>query len=180
MGEVAGHFCVPMEVQHVADADSPIPVGCDKTVSQPCVVALMTDLLGIEEGDKLLEIGTGFGYHSAILALMAGEVFTVEIHAELAREGEPRPVALGRDTTNCQVGDTAPRRPWPAAGRSASGGSRNAATSTKPNSRGFAPTATPTSQAGTAGTTTTDSQLTSAEGSSPSGSTAHPAMRRAS
>ena len=111
MAEVPRHLFVPMELQHVAYADSPIPIGCDKTVSQPFMVALMTDLLGLEAGDKLLEIGTGFGYHSAILALMAGEVFTVEIHAELAREGEARLVALGRDNIRFKVGDGA--QGWP-------------------------------------------------------------------
>ncbi len=111
MAEVPRHLFVPMELQHVAYADSPIPIGCDKTVSQPFMVALMTDLLGIEEGDKLLEIGTGFGYHSAILALLAEQVFTVEIHAELAQEGETRLAALGYENVQFKVGDGA--QGWP-------------------------------------------------------------------
>jgi hypothetical protein len=86
MAEVPRHNFVPPELRHVAYADSPIPIGCDKTVSQPFIVALMTDLLDIEPGAKLLEIGTGLGYHAAILTGLAESVFTVEIHQELAGE----------------------------------------------------------------------------------------------
>ena len=79
MAEVPRHDFVPPELRHLAYEDSPIPIGCDKTVSQPFMVALMTDLLDIEPGAKVLEIGTGFGYHAAILAELAKAVFTVEI-----------------------------------------------------------------------------------------------------
>ena len=65
MAQVPRHAFVPGELQHAAYADSPIPIGCGKTVSQPFMVALMTDLLGIEEGDRVLEVGTGLGYHAA-------------------------------------------------------------------------------------------------------------------
>ncbi len=65
MARVPRHAFVPVELQHAAYADSPIPIGCGKTVSQPFMVALMTDLLGIEEGDRVLEVGTGLGYHAA-------------------------------------------------------------------------------------------------------------------
>ncbi|MCH8138642.1 MAG: hypothetical protein IH926_06775 [Proteobacteria bacterium] len=61
MAQVPRHAFVPGELQHAAYADSPIPIGCGKTVSQPFMVALMTDLLGIEEGDRVLEVGTGLG-----------------------------------------------------------------------------------------------------------------------
>ena len=74
MAEVPRHDFVPRELQHLAYDDSPIPIGCDKTVSQPFMVALMTDLLDIQPGEKVLEIGTGFGYHAAILAELAQEI----------------------------------------------------------------------------------------------------------
>ena len=111
MAEVPRHNFVPRELQHVAYADSPIPIGCDKTVSQPFMVALMTDLLDIEPGDRVLEVGTGFGYHAAILAELADQVFTVEIHEELAGEAETRLDALGYENIGFKVGDGA--QGWP-------------------------------------------------------------------
>ncbi len=111
MAEVPRHHFVPRELQHAAYADSPIPIGCDKTVSQPFMVALMTDLLDIEPGARVLEIGTGFGYHAAILAELADEVFTVEIHEELAQEGESRLDAFGYENIGFKVGDGA--QGWP-------------------------------------------------------------------
>ena len=111
MAEVPRHDFVPPELRHLAYEDSPLPIGCDKTVSQPFMVALMTDLLDIGPGDKVLEIGTGFGYHAAILAQLAKAVFTVEIHAELARDGRARLEALGCDNIEFKVGDGA--QGWP-------------------------------------------------------------------
>ncbi len=111
MARVPRHAFVPVELQHAAYADSPIPIGCGKTVSQPFMVALMTDLLGIEEGDRVLEVGTGLGYHAAIMAEVADQVFTVEIHAELAREGEDRLAALDYRNIRFKVGDGA--QGWP-------------------------------------------------------------------
>ena len=111
MAQVPRHAFVPGELQHAAYADSPIPIGCGKTVSQPFMVALMTDLLGIEEGDRVLEVGTGLGYHAAVLAELADQVFTVEIHAELAREGEDRLGALDCRNIHFKVGDGA--QGWP-------------------------------------------------------------------
>jgi protein-L-isoaspartate(D-aspartate) O-methyltransferase len=111
MAQVPRHAFVPVELQYAAYADSPIPIGCGKTVSQPFMVALMTDLLGIAEGDRVLEVGTGLGYHAAIMAELAEEVFTVEIHAELAREGEDRLGALDYRNIHFKVGDGA--QGWP-------------------------------------------------------------------
>ena len=111
MAEVPRHDFVPREFQHLAYADSPIPIGCDKTVSQPFMVALMTDLLDIEPGDRVLEVGTGFGYHAAILAELADEVYTVEIHEELAGEAETRLDALGYENIGFKLGDGA--QGWP-------------------------------------------------------------------
>jgi protein-L-isoaspartate(D-aspartate) O-methyltransferase len=111
MAEVPRHNFVPPELQHLAYADGPLPIGCDKTISQPFMVALMTDLLDIEPGGKVLEVGTGLGYHAAILAGLAETVFTVEIHEELAREGRARLDALGYENIAFKIGDGA--QGWP-------------------------------------------------------------------
>ena len=111
MAEVPRHDFVPPELRHLAYEDSPIPIGCDKTVSQPFMVALMTDLLDVEPGAKVLEIGTGFGYHAAILAELAKAVFTVEIHEELARDGRARLEALGYGNIEFKIGGGA--QGWP-------------------------------------------------------------------
>ncbi len=111
MAEVPRHHFVPAELQHVAYADSPIPIGCGKTVSQPFMVALMTDLLDVAEGDRVLEVGTGLGYHAAVLAKLADDIFTVEIHAELAEEGRRRLEAAGYGNIQYKVGDGA--QGWP-------------------------------------------------------------------
>src|SRR5262249_2936447 len=95
MATVPRHRFVPVELQEVAYEDLPLPIGCGKTTSQPFIVALMTDLLAIEEQDKILEIGTGLGYQAAILTELARRVFSVEIIEELAREAELRLRATG-------------------------------------------------------------------------------------
>jgi protein-L-isoaspartate(D-aspartate) O-methyltransferase len=90
MAKVPRHEFVPIELQAYAYANIPLPIGFDKTVSQPFIVALMTDLLDIGAGDAVLEIGTGLGYHAAILAQLAGKVYSVEIIDELARQAKLR------------------------------------------------------------------------------------------
>jgi len=107
MAEVPRHDFIPREFQHLAYADSPIPIGCDKTTSQPFMVALMTDLLDIQPGENVLEIGTGLGYHAAILAELAKTVFTVEIHEALAQDARRRLGALGYDNVRFKIGDGA-------------------------------------------------------------------------
>jgi protein-L-isoaspartate(D-aspartate) O-methyltransferase len=111
MARVPRHQFVPVELQDWAYEDLPLPIGCGKTISQPFMVALMTDLLAIEEHDKVLEIGTGLGYQAAILAELAEHVFSVEIVEELAREGERRLRAIGCDKVQLRVGDGS--RGWP-------------------------------------------------------------------
>lgn len=111
MVRVPRHEFVPDELQHVAYADSPLPIGCGKTISQPFIVALMTDLLGVEEHHRVLEIGTGLGYQAAILAELADEVYTVEILDELAGEGEERVRAFGYGNVHFRVGDGS--QGWP-------------------------------------------------------------------
>jgi protein-L-isoaspartate(D-aspartate) O-methyltransferase len=111
MASVPRHEFVPAELQQWAYEDTPLPIGCGKTISQPFMVALMTDLLAIEEDDKVLEVGTGLGYQAAILAELAEHVYSVEIIAELAREGERRLRAAGYDNVHLRIGDGS--RGWP-------------------------------------------------------------------
>jgi protein-L-isoaspartate(D-aspartate) O-methyltransferase len=105
MATVPRHQFVPVELQEWAYDDLPLPIGCGKTISQPFMVALMTDLLAIEEHDNVLEIGTGLGYQAAILAELAKQVFSVEIIEELAGEGELRLRAAGCDNVQLRIGD---------------------------------------------------------------------------
>ena len=97
MTTVARHRFVPAELEEWAYEDTPLPIGQGKTISQPFMVALMTDLLAIKGSDKVLEIGTGLGYQSAILAELAKHVFSVEIIEELAKEAEHRLRSTGYD-----------------------------------------------------------------------------------
>ena len=89
MTKVPRHEFVPAEVQSFAYLDTPLPIGFGKTISQPFMVAVMTDLLELKPDDAVLEIGTGLGYQSAVLAELAGRVYSVEIIDELA-EGAAR------------------------------------------------------------------------------------------
>ena len=86
MGKVPRHEFVPIELQPYAYANIPLPIGFDKTISQPFIVALMTDLLDISADDTVLEIGTGLGYQTAILAQLARKVYSIEIIEELGRQ----------------------------------------------------------------------------------------------
>ena len=90
MGKVPRHEFVPMELQPYAYDNIPLPIGFAKTISQPFVVALMTDLLEIKADDRVLEIGTGLGYQAAILAQLAGKVYSVEIIDELGQAAKQR------------------------------------------------------------------------------------------
>src|SRR5262245_20868046 len=90
MGKVPRHEFVPIELQPYAYANRPLPIGFDKTISQPFIVALMTDLLEIGADNTVLEIGTGLGYQAAILAQLAGRVYSIEIIEELGRQAEQR------------------------------------------------------------------------------------------
>ena len=84
MGTVPRHEFAPLELRPFAYADSPLPIGFDKTISQPFIVAVMTDLLDVQPTDTVLEIGTGLGYQSAILAQLAHHVYSMELIEELA------------------------------------------------------------------------------------------------
>jgi protein-L-isoaspartate(D-aspartate) O-methyltransferase len=95
MERVRRHEFVPTRYQAQAYADHPLPIGYGQTISQPYIVALMTELLDLKTTDKVLEIGTGSGYQAAILAEIVGEVYTVEIIPELAAEAKERLTRLG-------------------------------------------------------------------------------------
>src|SRR5436190_11411411 len=90
MGKVPRHEFVPIEFQPYAYANIPLPIGFEKTISQPFVVALMTDLLDIKADDSVLEIGTGLGYQAAILAQLARRVYSVELIEELGQAAKQR------------------------------------------------------------------------------------------
>ncbi|MFO0995238.1 MAG: protein-L-isoaspartate(D-aspartate) O-methyltransferase [Alphaproteobacteria bacterium] len=90
MATVPRHDYVPVEMQPFAYVNCPLPIGCGKTISQPFIVALMIDLLEIESGDRVLEVGTGLGYQAAVLAALAERVYTVEIIEELAEAAVKR------------------------------------------------------------------------------------------
>ena len=90
MERVPRHEFVPIEFQSYAYANIPVPIGFRKTISQPFIVALMTDLLDIGPEDAVLEIGTGLGYQAAILAQLARKVYSIEIIEELGRQARQR------------------------------------------------------------------------------------------
>jgi protein-L-isoaspartate(D-aspartate) O-methyltransferase len=90
MGKVPRNEFVPIELQPYAYANIPLPIGFNKTISQPFIVALMTDLLDISADDTVLEIGTGLGYQTAILAQLAHEVYSIEIIKELGQQAKTR------------------------------------------------------------------------------------------
>src|SRR6201987_996033 len=90
MGKVPRHEFVPIELQPYAYANIPLPIGFAKTISQPFMVALMTDLLDIRADDSVLEIGTGLSYQAAILAQLARRVYSIEIIEELGQAARQR------------------------------------------------------------------------------------------
>ena len=90
MGTVPRHGFVPVELQLYAYEDAPLPIGYDKTISQPFMVALMTDLLEVESQHRVLEVGTGLGYQAAILAELCANVYSIEIIEELAVQARRR------------------------------------------------------------------------------------------
>ncbi|MEE9267226.1 MAG: protein-L-isoaspartate(D-aspartate) O-methyltransferase [Gammaproteobacteria bacterium] len=105
MKAVPRHEFVPVEVRAFAYSDSPLPIGYDKTISQPFIVALMTDLLDLQAGDRVLDVGTGLGYQAAILAKLVERVYTVEILEELADSARRRLAEQKAINVELQVGD---------------------------------------------------------------------------
>ena len=111
MLRVPRHLFVPVPAAPFAYQDMPLPIGFDKTVSQPFMVALMTDLLAPQPHEAVLEIGTGLGYQTAILAQLAGQVWSVEIIEEFAGQAEALLHGLGMSNVGIRIGDGS--RGWP-------------------------------------------------------------------
>ncbi|MFN2130119.1 MAG: protein-L-isoaspartate(D-aspartate) O-methyltransferase [Anaerolineae bacterium] len=105
MRTVPRHRFVPAYVRGSAYRDAPLPIGEGQTISQPYVVAFMTAALQLSGGEKVLEIGTGSGYQAAVLALIAGEVISVERLPRLAEEARRTLAELGYDNVRVVVGD---------------------------------------------------------------------------
>lgn len=105
MGKVQRHLFVDEYLMGAAYDDYPLPIGEGQTISQPYVVALMTEALRLKSSDKVLEIGTGSGYQAAILAEMVKEVYTIEIRKGLAERAEARLKGLGYKNINVKYGD---------------------------------------------------------------------------
>jgi protein-L-isoaspartate(D-aspartate) O-methyltransferase len=105
MRQVPRHLFVPAPLALHAYQDMPLPIGFDKTISQPFIVALMTDLLEPGPGDVVLDVGTGLGYQAAILAELAARVWSVEIVEEFAAEAEARLRRLGYQNIGIRIGD---------------------------------------------------------------------------
>jgi protein-L-isoaspartate(D-aspartate) O-methyltransferase len=111
MSRVERHRFVPEAHLVNAYGDFPVPLGVDQTLSQPYMVALMTEALGLEGHEKVLEIGTGSGYQTAVLAELARKVFTVEVLAQLSDRARETLLDLGYENIHFRVGDG--RRGWP-------------------------------------------------------------------
>jgi protein-L-isoaspartate(D-aspartate) O-methyltransferase len=105
IGKVPRHDFVPAELQPYAYANVPLPIGFDKTISQPFIVALMTDLLDPGTDDVVLEIGTGLGYQAAVLAELVRTVYSVEIIEELAQQARTRLARHGYKNIHFKIGN---------------------------------------------------------------------------
>lgn len=105
METVPRHLFVPDGERQRAYTDSPLPIGAGQTISQPYIVALMTSLLDIEPGDRILEVGTGSGYQAAVLSRLARQVYSVEILEHLAGRARRTLEVLGYNNVHVRVGD---------------------------------------------------------------------------
>jgi protein-L-isoaspartate(D-aspartate) O-methyltransferase len=105
LGRVPRHEFVPLLVRSYAYDNRPVPIGHGQTISQPYIVAVMTDLLGLEPGQSVLEIGTGSGYQAAVLAELGARVSSIEIVEPLARDAAERLPRLGYKQVATKVGD---------------------------------------------------------------------------
>ncbi|HOP60856.1 MAG TPA: protein-L-isoaspartate(D-aspartate) O-methyltransferase [Candidatus Saccharicenans sp.] len=111
MLKVPRHLFVPEEMKDLAYRDEPLPIGYSQTISQPYIVAYMTEALKLRPEDKVLEIGTGSGYQTAILAELVREVYTIEIIPELSQRAEETLKSLGYTNIEFLIGDGS--RGWP-------------------------------------------------------------------
>jgi len=105
MRAVRRHEFVLPDTIHVAYADRPLPIGYGQTISQPYIVAAMTEMLQVKEGDVVLEIGAGSGYQAAVLAEIVSKVYTIEIIPELARLSTERMQRMGYTHVTVKTGD---------------------------------------------------------------------------
>lgn len=102
---VPRHLFVPEEYRYAAYDDNPLPIGFGQTISQPYIVALMTNLLKLTGGERILEVGAGSGYQAAILGMLAEEVHTIEYVSELASGAKKVLGDLGLGNVHCHFGD---------------------------------------------------------------------------
>lgn len=105
MSVVPRHQFVPEKLRAMAYQDTPLPIGHGQTISQPYIVALMSQLLAVEPGKHILEIGTGSGYQAAVLAEMGASVYSIEIVPELGRQAQKALDPLGYETIHLKIGD---------------------------------------------------------------------------
>ncbi len=105
MAKVPREEFVPPDMRAASYSDGPLPIGYDQTISQPYIVALMTEQLRPQPHDRVLEIGTGSGYQAAVLAELVAEVYSIEIVAPLARAAEATLQRLGYKNVRVKVGD---------------------------------------------------------------------------
>jgi protein-L-isoaspartate(D-aspartate) O-methyltransferase len=105
MLKVERHLFVPKDLHPTAYSDQPLPIGEGQTISQPYIVALMTELLDLKGDEKVLEVGTGSGYQAAILAELAKEVYTIEIIEKLASSAKKLLLDLGYKNIKVKAGD---------------------------------------------------------------------------
>ena len=105
MGRVPRDEFVPTSLKSIAYANTPLPIGNGQTISQPFIVALMTDLLNPGKGDVILEVGAGSGYQAAILSLLVNKVYTIEFIATLATQAAKRLARLGYENVEVCHGD---------------------------------------------------------------------------
>jgi protein-L-isoaspartate(D-aspartate) O-methyltransferase len=105
MQKVPRHLFVPPALAAAAYADRPLGIGNSQTISQPYIVAFMTELLGLEHGDKVLEIGTGSGYQAAVLLEITPEVYTIEIVEPLHQQAKKVLTSLGMAPERIRLGD---------------------------------------------------------------------------
>jgi protein-L-isoaspartate(D-aspartate) O-methyltransferase len=109
--KVPRHLFVPEEFRQLAYEDHPLPIGLEQTISQPYIVALMTELARVESNHTVLEIGTGSGYQAAVLSVLVKRVYTIEYLAPLGEAARKRLAELGYDNVEVRIGDG--YRGWP-------------------------------------------------------------------
>jgi protein-L-isoaspartate(D-aspartate) O-methyltransferase len=105
MSRVPRHLFVPQDARRYAYQNRPLPIGHEQTISQPYIVALMSDLLAVKAGERVLEVGTGSGYQAAVLAEMGIEVYSIEIVELLARQAAETLQAAGYGQVHTRAGD---------------------------------------------------------------------------